>query len=363
MLAADKQILKEKPLTAAVEPCIVWLDAPGALNLDLVGGKCRNLAALTAAGLPVPRGFAVSTRAYRDFLSTTGICADIQSALATVDLGQVEGTGSVAHRVQRLVSSHPLPAALLQEITHAYEALGDNRAPSVAVRSSATAEDLAEASFAGQHATFLGVTGADRIGQAVRDCWASLYSERAIAYRAKMGCQGETLAMGVCVQLLVSASVAGVMFTVNPATGSTSEIVVEASYGLGEAVVGGLVTPDRYVLEKRSGRTIEMRVGQKAVQIVAGPEGVVHQQVPPHRQGLPCLTFGHREQLASLARRVEEVFSAPQDIEWAIDTSGDCFLLQARPVTVAARSTSQQVPRPAPTLRYRGLYRGLMFGG
>jgi pyruvate,water dikinase len=339
---------------------IVWFDAPEANDIGLTGGKCRSLAALTAAGLPVPPGFVVSTHAYRETLGSLGLDKEIEAALVNRDLSP-EATEVAARHIAGLLSRHSVPLALTSEIARACqmlcEKLGHGGEVAVAVRSSATAEDLAEASFAGQQDTYLNIAGAERVVQSIRDCWASLFSARALAYRAqRSGWQLGSLAMAVGVQVMVRARVAGVLFTANPQTGDPSQLVIEASWGLGESVVGGLVTPDRYVVDKRTGQTVETRIGRKALEIVCGLHGTVHQQVPLPRQCLPCLTLEIRERLVEIARRVEELFGVPQDIEWAVDASDHCFVLQARPVTTRPLDQPQSTTRsPA----YQEFYRNL----
>ena len=340
---------------------IIGLDAREASDLGLAGGKCRSLAALTAAGLPVPSGFIVSTYAYREALLSLGLDREIEATLSNGEMETQEAAEAASRHIAGLLSRHSVPAALTEEIFRAYwmlcEKLSRGSQIAVAVRSSATAEDLAEASFAGQQETYLNITGPERVVQAVRDCWASLFSPRALLYRSqRCGRPLDSLAMAVGVQAMVPARVAGVLFTVNPRTGDPSEVVIEASWGLGESVVGGSVTPDRYVVDKRTGKTIETHISQKMIEVVCSPHGTDHQQVPLPKQCLPCLTLAHRERLAEIARDVEALFGVPQDIEWAIDASDDCFVLQARPVTTRPPTQSHSFTRsPA----YQELYRSL----
>ena len=252
------------------------------------GGKSTSLGELIAAGLPVPAGFAVSSEASDDHL---------------------------------------------EEVVAAYAALGE---PPVAVRSSAIGEDSAEATFAGLQDTYLWVRGAERVRQAVRDCWASLDKPEAVAYRARLGGEGR-VAMGVAVQRMVDASISGVMFTCNPVTGDPSTVAVNASWGLGLAVVGGEVTPDEYRVSKVTGEVLHRTIGPKRVQYVAGPEGPERADVEAARQDAPCLDDGQLGALLELARRVERHFGCHQDVEWAIDADCELFVLQSRPVTVAPR--------------------------
>lgn len=251
------------------------------------GGKSTSLGELIAAGLPVPAGFAVSSEASEDHL---------------------------------------------EEVVAAYVALGE---PPVAVRSSAIGEDSAEATFAGLQDTYLWVRGAEGVRQAVRDCWASLDKPEAVAYRARLG--GGRVAMGVAVQQMVDASISGVMFTCNPVTGDPSTVAVNASWGLGLAVVGGEVTPDEYRVSKVTGELLHRSIGPKHVQYVAGPEGPERADVEAARQNAPCLDDGQLAALLELGRHVERHFGGHQDVEWAIDGDGELFVLQSRPVTVAPR--------------------------
>lgn len=251
------------------------------------GGKSTSLGELIAAGLPVPAGFAVSSEASED---------------------------------------------RLEEVVAAYVALGE---PPVAVRSSAIGEDSAEATFAGLQDTYLWVRGAEGVRQAVRDCWASLDKPEAVAYRARLG--GGRVAMGVAVQQMVDASISGVMFTCNPVTGDPSTVAVNASWGLGLAVVGGEVTPDEYRVSKVTGELLHRSIGPKHVQYVAGPEGPERADVEAARQDAPCLDDGQLAALLELGRHVERHFGGHQDVEWAIDGDGELFVLQSRPVTVAPR--------------------------
>jgi len=247
------------------------------------GGKSASLGELIAAGIPVPPGFAAST------------------------------------------------AAELDEIAAAYRTLGE---PPVAVRSSAIGEDSAEATFAGLQDTYLWVEGADAVCDAVRDCRASLDNPEAVAYRKRMGIQGRP-AMGVTVQLMVDAAVSGVMFTCNPVTGDPSTVAVNASWGLGLAVVGGEVTPDEYRVSKVTGEVLHRAVGPKLIEYGPGGE---RSDVPKERQDVACLDEQRLGELVEVARRVERHFGSHQDVEWTIDRDGELYMLQSRPVTVLGRA-------------------------
>jgi pyruvate,water dikinase len=269
------------------------------------GGKSASLGELTAGGIPVPPGFALSADA----------------------------------------RAEPMSGTVREAIVAAYEALGDD--PPVAVRSSAIGEDSAEATFAGQHETYLRVRGADAVCEAVRDCWASLHGERATSYRERLGPAGEAPAMGVAVQRMVDAAVSGVMFTCNPVSGDPSTIAVNASWGLGLAVVEGEVTPDEYRLSKVTGEVLQRTVGRKHLEYTAGPKGAVRRDVPDDRIEAPCLDDAQLEVLVEMARRVEGHFGSPQDIEWAIDREGGLFLLQSRPVTTMRKKSGTSESRSA----------------
>jgi pyruvate,water dikinase len=254
------------------------------------GGKSAGLGELIAAGMPVPPGFALSSSA-----------------------GE-EG---------------------LEEAVARYRELGE---PPVAVRSSAVGEDSAEASFAGLQDTYLWVLGAERVRDAIRRCWASLHNPEAVAYRERLG--GPPPAMGVTVQRMVDAVVSGVMFTCNPVSGDPSTVAVNASWGLGLAVVGGEVTPDEYRVSKVTGEVLHRSVGPKEIEYRPGADGPERREVEAERRGVACLDDERLTALLELGRRVEAHFGGHQDVEWAIDPAGELFVLQSRPVTVAPRKSA-----------------------
>ena len=271
----------------------------GDSDLPLVGGKGFNLGKLTAAGFLVPPGFCVTTDAYRTTLGT----ADTQNSEA--------------------VQAAALPESLQSEILAAYNQLGTN---SVAVRSSATAEDLLDASFAGQQDTFLNVSDPTELLDKIRACWASLWSDRAVTYRREHGIEDAQLAMAVVVQAMVDAEVSGVMFTRSPTGGD--ELVIESNWGLGESVVSGEITPDHFMLSRETGNLIRETVVSKRKMIV--PEGV--QAVPIGQREIPSLQRGQVAELGKLGMQVDAFYDAPQDVEWAY-AKGQFYLLQARPIT------------------------------
>jgi phosphoenolpyruvate synthase/pyruvate phosphate dikinase len=289
----------------------------GGSDEPLFGGKSAGLGELIAAGAPVPPGFAVASDAY---------------------LAAVEGLGDELS--EEAVRGALMPESLRGEIRRGYEQLataGDEKPP-VAVRSSAIGEDSADASFAGLQQTFLWVRGADAVCESVRGCWASLFSPEAVSYRAEHADAEPVPAMGVTVQRMVDAEVSGVMFTCNPVNGDPSTVAVEASWGLGLAVVGGEATPDTYRLSKVTGEVIERSVGAKQVEYAPDPAGggTVRTEVPAERREAACLDDEQLRLLLDLARRIESHFSRHQDIEFAFAREGgELFALQSRPVTVA----------------------------
>ncbi|MGW4403982.1 PEP/pyruvate-binding domain-containing protein [Nonomuraea sp. NPDC004702] len=288
---------------------VIPLDDEAAADLGTAGGKGASLARLVRAGLPVPGGFVVTTLAYRSFVTAFG--AEIASS---GDPGA-------------LFAAHEIPAGLAEEIRAAHAALGDDVA--VAVRSSATAEDLPELSFAGQQDTFLNVR-ADGLLEAVRRCWASLWNPRAVAYRERNGVPHDDVALAVVVQELVDADAAGIMFTADPVTGARDEIVVNASWGLGEAVVGGQVTPDTITLS--GGRVTGSRVADKTVMTVRTASGTREEPVPEELRRAPVLDPAQAVELAALGERVQALYGMPMDVEWA-RRDGTFAILQARPIT------------------------------
>jgi pyruvate, water dikinase len=310
------------------------------------GGKSAALGELLAAGVPVPSGFALSTDAFRSFVSQSALEAGIERRLGACDPEDVEALGAACAGIRETLGAVPLPAAIADEVQAAYAELGR---PPVAVRSSALGEDSAAAAFAGQQETFLWVRDSDQVVAAIRDCWASLYTTRAVSYRAKLGRVGVPPAMGVAVQEMIDARVSGVMFTCSPASGDPSVIAVNASWGLGEAVVAGEVTPDELLVSKVTGEVIRETVSEKAIEHVPAPQGggTVAREVEPERRRARCLSDDELQALLGLASRIERHFGSHQDVEWAIARRDGVSILQSRPVTVAQRKHVQAPAEPA----------------
>jgi pyruvate, water dikinase len=297
------------------------------------GGKSTSLGELLAAEIPVPPGFALSTTAYSEFACQPAVAAAISGGDASAIAGAMRAAS--------------MPGAVVDQIARAYSALGE---PPVAVRSSALGEDSEEATFAGQQETFLWVRGTEQVCEAVRDCWISLYSATAVSYRARLGGEHEP-AMGVTVQEMVDAEVSGVMFTCNPVSGDPSMVAINASWGLGLAVVGGEVTPDDYLVSKVTREVVRAQVNDKHHEYVPGPDGAIRVDVPADRRSARCLDEDALAALVDVAKRVERHFGSRQDIEWAIargrSARDGLYLLQSRPVTGIAVRESKSAPSSA----------------
>ncbi|MBB6406721.1 PEP/pyruvate-binding domain-containing protein [Arthrobacter sp. AZCC_0090] len=348
----------ESKQTAPGEPSrlIIELRRIRANMLPEVGGKAANLGELIWAGLPVPPGFCLTTEAYRRALQPGGglesAFTDIFRDLETVDPGDLEELASLAARARDTVLDAGIPADVEDAVRSAYAALGPESA--VAVRSSATAEDLPFASFAGQQDTYLNVVGADAVLQSVRKCWASLWTDRAVSYRASNGIDHAAVTLAVVVQRMVDVETAGVLFTANPVTGRRREAVIDANPGLGEAVVSGAVNPDHFVVDSLTGRITERRIGDRKLVIRSLPGGgtervdstsVLDAAGPA---GVACLSDSQIRALAVLGQRVEDHYRAPQDTEWAIDGDGKLWLTQARPITTLYPQMTRQPAIPGP---------------
>ena len=333
-------------------------------TLDIVGGKGASLAKLANAGLPVPGGFHVTTAAYKQFVAENDLQPRILRMLQDVDVTQPTTLETASAHIRALFTQSSIPPAIAAAITSAYLALPTPYSllptPSlpVAVRSSATAEDLPDASFAGQQDTYLNIQGVDAVLDAVRRCWASLWTARAIGYRARQGIDSDAVSLAVVVQALVPAEMAGIMFTANPLNGRRDQAVVNAAWGLGEAIVGGLVTPDSYTVNKASGQVVAREIADKQVMTVRTAEGTEEQPVPDTRRAVQVLNDAQIAELVRLGVQIEALYGVPQDIEWCYLPSpsgrggqpqtvgggkGGFFIVQSRPIT-----TLFPLPTPLP---------------
>ncbi|MEV7632780.1 PEP/pyruvate-binding domain-containing protein [Microbacterium sp. NPDC089318] len=294
---------------------VVGLEEVGRDDLATAGGKGANLGELIRAGMPVPGGFVVTTDAYARAADAVGLAARVESASPG--------------ELRAMLASAPVDDDLRVQIAEAYRALGDE--VPVAVRSSATAEDLPGAAFAGQQDTYLNIVGVDAVIDAVRDCWASLWTDRAVSYRRERRVDPHTVRIAVVVQRLIDAQLAGVMFSADPVSGARDRIIVDAAAGLGEAVVSGMVTPDHYVLDD-DGVQLSFRAGRAEIAVRRAADGGVREETLPTASGAPLLSPAQLRALAGHARSAAARFGRPQDIEWAI-ADGRAFILQARPMT------------------------------
>jgi pyruvate, water dikinase len=327
-----------------------------------VGGKGGSLGELTRAGIAVPAGFVIRTGVFERFLAELEKEDPIRSRVEELHADELERTTGLSSRVRARFENAAPADDLRSEIVWSHaELCGEDLSSPLAVRSSATVEDSDDASFAGLQDTYLWVTGAQAILYAVRSCWASLYSVPSITYRRKHQVPEYKVAMAVVVQRMVQARSAGVMFTRSPLTGDRSVITIEAAWGLGSAVVSGEVTPDRFVMGKITGEISVREISDKHIQHVPAPGGGVKEvETPEKLRRAPSLSDKELAELRDLGRKVERHYGRPQDIEWAIDHSGQIFLLQSRPETVWAAKDRTPVAKPAgnPMLHVMNIFGG-----
>ncbi len=306
-------------------------------DVPWAGGKGANLGELTQAGVPVPGGFVVGAPTYAAFVDETDLRERLAALLGDLDVDDVTELERRASEAQAMVRDQSLPRWIEQAIVQAYAQVceGEDKAP-VAVRSSATAEDTEAASFAGMNETFLNIKGPAAVADAVRRCWASLFGARTIFYRAKQGFSQTDIDIAVVVQRQIQSTRSGVMFTINPASGNRDELVIEGSFGLGEAVVSGSVSPDRYVVDKPTLHIKERDIKGKELVIESKPSGgTVTRMLQGDEGRQPTLSDDEVGELAVLGSRIEEHYASAQDTEWAFDPDGKAWMLQSRPVTSA----------------------------
>jgi pyruvate,water dikinase len=317
---------------------VLWFKDLGKEDIPFVGGKCANLGELVGRiGVPVPNGFAVSANAYQVFLEKTNVDKTIEALLSDIDMDNIESLQDVSRKIRKNVERLSMPKEIEKAILKAYQKLCEQAGKkdvSVAVRSSATAEDLPGASFAGQQDTFLNVHQKNLISN-IKKCWSSLFTPRAIVYRKEKGFSHSGVLISVAVQELIFSQASGVMFTLEPVSGVKDKVVINASWGLGEAVVSGQVTPDEYIVEKGNFQILEKNVVKKERQIVSDKRGSTKwATVSQKMQKRPALSDEAIIRLAQYGVQIENHYGIPQDIEWAVDEKGRIFILQARPETV-----------------------------
>jgi pyruvate,water dikinase len=325
---------------------ILWFEECNKNSLPLVGGKNANLGEMVGAGLRVPPGFALTSQAYQLYMDTEGLWDMVLDALSQRTSDGLKATSQAGSIIRQKILSTPIPAEIEEKLVTAYGLLCDRcDAPNlpVAVRSSATAEDLAEASFAGQQDSFLWVRGTPAVVKATLICWASLFTDRAIIYRNKMGFPQDRGLISVGIQKMVNAKCAGVMFTLDPVTGNNSKITIDANWGFGESIVQGMVCPDSFTVHKNSLEIEKRIIGQKDQCVVAKDCGTEVECVPIEQQEVPCLTEEELIEIAKMGLRIEKHYGSPQDIEWAIDKDlpfpKNTFTTQSRPVTAAGKKS------------------------
>jgi len=332
-------------MTEMKETLIIWFENLRKTDIPSVGGKNANLGEMINAGMPVPPGFAVTAFSYKKFIEETGISEKIYAVIreTVTDPDDPKQYEIASKKIRELIESTPIPKDVEEAIRLAYGELCrrlDANGVLVAARSSATAEDLPDASFAGQQETYLNVKGEDELLEKTVECWSSLFTPRAIFYRTQKGFRHEDVLISVGVQKMVNAKTAGVMFTLNPVTGDPNQIIIEGNWGLGEAVVSGAVTPDYFLVDKAATRIVEHKIAKKTVEYIRDPETgkTIHADVPSERQEVSCLKDEEILKLAELGKRIEEHYGIAQDVEWAIDRDSsfpeNIFIVQSRPETV-----------------------------
>ena len=326
-------------------------------DVDYAGGKGANLGEMTAAGLPVPDGFVVGAPSYAIFCDVGGLRERIEERLSSVDVDDTAELDRATKEVRVMVEEEPVPDEIAQEIRDAYlELAGDRDNPPVAVRSSATAEDTEAASFAGMNETFLNVRGPDEVVDAVRRCWSSLFGARTVFYRAKQGFGQSDMDIAVVVQLQILSTRAGVMFTIDPASGDRDRLVIEGSLGLGESVVSGQVSPDRYVVDKETLHIEKRDVKRKELVIEPLPDGGTRtRELSGEESTQPVLSDEEVREVAKLGIRDEGHYGTPQDTEWAFDGEGTAWMLQSRPVTASGGDKSAELAEHEGEALVRGL--------
>ena len=333
------------------QKAIVWFDEVTKKDIPLVGGKVANLGEMTKANIPVPFGFIVTAAAYFDFIREAKLTDKIRSLLEPLDTNDSKRLQQAAAETKRVIMKAAMPSGIAREIKEAYAKMDGG---SVAVRSSATAEDLPEASFAGQQSTFLNVQGVENVLAAVQGCWASLFEPRAIFYLQQQGFYHFKVGLAVPVQKMVESETSGVMFTIEPVTSDSSKVVIEAVFGLGEAIVGGEVTPDLYVIDKKGLKILTKKIGKQTWKLSRNPvadakETNIQTPLSPLEQTQQKLSDDDIFELVKLGKKLEEHYHFPQDIEWAKENNR-LFIVQTRPVTTIKEGAEVESEIKAPVL-------------
>jgi len=331
---------------------IRWFEEVTAADVGLVGGKGANLGEMALAGLPVPPGFCLTASAYREFIQATGLDETIRSILAETRQDHPADVEAKTARIRGFITQQEVPLTMAEQILDAYHRLAwklgvaegaEGAEVQVAVRSSATAEDLPTASFAGQQETYLNVCGSDSPLECIKRCWASLWTARAVTYRARQGFDHHRVYLAVVVQAMIQSEVSGILFTANPITGNRDEVVINASWGLGEAIVSGLVTPDTITVRKSDGSIVSRQIAAKERMIDYAREGgTAERATPVERREVPALSDDQVSELVALGQQIEGHYGMPQDIEWAY-AQGRFYILQSRAITTLAPPAEEAV--------------------
>lgn len=347
---------------------IRWFHEIGKEDVGIVGGKGANLGEMTQMGVDVPPGFCVTAGAYNDFIHYAGLDEVVKLLMEGLDVEDVDALKEAGDQIRDRIRHGEIDPAIEEEIRRAYRAFSEKvglENPEVAVRSSATAEDLPDASFAGQQDTYLHIHGEDELVEYVRRCWASLWTSRAIYYREKQQYDHFDVALSVVVQKMVNSDKSGVMFTANPITSNRNEMMINASWGLGEAVVSGTVTPDEYTIDKATGSVLERHIAEKKTMVVKSPSGLGTEEVPiatvlgedaVHGE---CLRPEELKKLIDAGKKIEELYGSVQDIEWGIDRdTKELYILQSRPITTLSEE-AKEVKREKTEEKLDSLVHGL----
>ncbi len=352
---------------------VLWFDKINKDSIPLVGGKGANLGEMFNIGLPIPPGFVVTTTAFKEFLEQTGLGEKINALLKNIDIEDYDSLKKASEEIQKAIIAAPMPKEIEDEIIRAYEQLSlfeeehhllilpkkHKKEVLVAVRSSATAEDLGGASFAGQQATYLNIKGKDKLIEAVKKDWASLYTARAIYYREKEGFDHSKVLIAVVVQKMVQSDISGIMFTANPVTNNLDEITIEAGFGLGEALVSGEVNPDLYIVDKKTMTIKHKEIHKQDIMIVRDENGTTKTvEVPEHLKEVQKMDDDLIIELAKYGLTIERHYGKPMDIEWAVE-KGKIYIVQARPITTIKKKSSKDSVNVKEEKKLKELLRGL----
>ena len=334
---------------------VLWLSEVDKDDIPIVGGKAANLGELLRVGIPVPDGFVVDGKTFMDFLENSGLKEKIIEILKDINVEDTKQLEEASRKIRELIESTPMPKEAEEEIKKAYRQLceEEGREVYVAVRSSATAEDLPGASFAGQQETYLNVRGEDNVVEMVKKCWSSLYTPRAIYYRVQKGFKHEEVSIAVVVQKMVDSEKSGVMFTSHPVTGEKIAII-EAVWGLGEAIVSGMVTPDHYEYDRISRKIKVVKVAEKKLMITRQDGKTVEVELDEKKAKERVLSDEEIDELVKLGEIIEDHYGTPQDVEWAIER-GKLYILQSRPITTIKEAREEAVEVEEGKILLKGL--------